>query len=609
MPVSADTTNRRRAPIIGVVTAMVVLVAGIAAVAAIRSSDCDQDPAPSVARAWNEAALDAIREEFPAPTVHARNLYHLSAVMWDVWAAYDPVANPVFVDTKQDTADLGTDEIAEHRDVAISHAAHRLLTTRYRIGATDDSRAEAFDQRLASLCLPDNQEARDFGIEAANQVLGTTRDDGSNEPAGYVDLSYAPVNPPLVVADPGADMVDPNRWQPLSLEVQITQNGQVLPGNVQEFVGPNWGSVVPFALPHDPDNGLPIDPGPPPLLGQPEDEDEYIGAVIEVLAWSSALDPASGDVVDIGPRTRGNNPLGTNDGLGHEVNPATGEPYEANIVLEADFGRAIAEFWADGPDSETPPGHWNTIANQVSDQLFNVGAESTVAMSTGEPLDRLQWDVKLGLALNGATHDAAIAAWGAKRVYDYARPISMIRHLGSRGELPEVPRLIETITEESAAPGGRHEGLVDGIGEQAVFAWRGQPDDPDTVVAGVGWIRAADWVPYQRASFVSPAFAAYVSGHSAFSRAAAEVLTAFTGDPYAPGGMFTHTVPAGGFIHEAGPDEPITLQWATYFDAADEAGLSRIPGGIHVRADDFEGRRIGSQVGRMAWDRALALYG
>ena len=39
----------------------------------------------------------------------------------------------------------------------------------------------------------------------------------------------------------------------------------------------------------------------------------------------------------------------------------------------------------------------------------------------------LEWDVKLYLALNGAVHDAAIAAWGAKRHYDSARPISMIR--------------------------------------------------------------------------------------------------------------------------------------------------------------------------------------
>ena len=50
-------------------------------------------------------------------------------------------------------------------------------------------------------------------------------------------------------------------------------------------------------------------------------------------------------------------------------------------------------------------------------------------------------------------------------------------------------------------------------------------------------ILAKDWVPYQKPTFVTPAFAAFISGHSTFSRAAAEVLTSMTGCPYFPGGM------------------------------------------------------------------------
>ena len=46
----------------------------------------------SVARRMNEECLEAIRRDFPAPTVHSRNLYHSSAAMYDAWAAYDPVA-------------------------------------------------------------------------------------------------------------------------------------------------------------------------------------------------------------------------------------------------------------------------------------------------------------------------------------------------------------------------------------------------------------------------------------------------------------------------------------------------------------------------------------
>ncbi len=52
---------------------------------------------------------------------------------------------------------------------------------------------------------------------------------------------------------------------------------------------------------------------------------------------------------------------------------------------------------------------------------------------------------------------------------------------------------------------------------------------------------------------------------------------------------------------EIGPTEDLTLQWATYYDAADEAGISRLWGGIHVAADDFPGRILGSKVGTDAY--------
>ena len=48
----------------------------------------------------------------------------------------------------------------------------------------------------------------------------------------------------------------------------------------------------------------------------------------------------------------------------------------------------------------------------------------------------------------------------------------------------------------------------------------------------------------------------------------------------------------------------MTLQWATYADAADQAGRSRLYGGIHIRADDHAGRVIGAQCGQAAWARA-----
>ncbi|HEX9379747.1 MAG TPA: hypothetical protein VF872_09165, partial [Gaiellaceae bacterium] len=71
--------------------------------------------------------------------------------------------------------------------------------------------------------------------------------------------------------------------------------------------------------------------------------------------------------------------------------------------------------------------------------------------------------------------------------------------------------------------------------------------------------------------------------------------------PYFPGGEFTQTFSPGYLKFERGPSKPLTLQWATYYDAADQAGSSRIYGGIHIAADDFAGRRIGSRVGKQAW--------
>ena len=111
-----------------------------------------------------------------------------------------------------------------------------------------------------------------------------------------------------------------------------------------------------------------------------------------------------------------------------------------------------------------------------------------------------------------------------------------------------------------------------------------------------------DWVPYQAPTFVTPSFAGYVSGHSAFSRASAEVMAAFTGSEFFPGGLGEWTIAARSLDFEAGPETDLTLQWATYADASDQAGLSRLYGGIHVRADDFAGRVMGAGIGRAAWE-------
>jgi hypothetical protein len=575
----------------------------------------------SIARVWNEELLAAIRIDFPRPTVHARNLFHLSVGMWDAWAAYDPSARGFLVDTYQEA-----DDVAAARHEAISYAAYRVLTHRFVNAPFGDVSLEAFEARLVALGYDPAVTTREGDSPAAlgNRIARTIIDfgmsDGANEQNDYADDSgYAPVNPVLDFELPGTTMADPNRWQPLAFDFLVLQNGIIIGETVQEFLNPNWGQVTTFGLTEDQldQPNLYLDPGPPPMLGGVGDQ-QFRDNVLQVIRYNSWVDPADGETIDISPGAFHNNSLGTQDGTGYPFNPATSEPYAPNVVPRADYVRVLAEFWADGPSSETPPGHWNSMANYVAD---HPDFEKRIA-GTGPILDGLEWDVKVYLALNGALHDAAVAGWGCKGHYDYSRPISHIRYMGGLGQssdpdelryhpdgLPLIPGLIEMITRDSSAPGERHYPLRAYRNQIAVRAWRGAPDDPENEIGGVDWIRAVDWMPYQSPSFVTPPFAGYVSGHSTFSRAGAEVLTAMTGSPFFPGGLGVFVAPKDEFLEfENGPSETVTLTWATYYDAADEAGVSRLFGGIHPAADDFPGRVMGSTVGKLAHATALEYF-
>jgi hypothetical protein len=628
VPASPPPARRRRLRLRLVVAAVAILVVvgsglGLAVTrpwqtTAVCSAQTGH-PEWSVARRWDEALLDAIRRALPNPPVHARNLFHMSVAMWDAWAAYDPTATGYLVHEKHTAGDL-----AAARNEAISFAAYRVLASRF-IKAVGASESETeFADVMDSLCLTPSTTTTDGDSPAAvgnrigAAVIAYGLNDGSNQADGYASPGYQSVNPPLTVAKPGTVMTDPNHWQPLQLAHMISQNGIPVVNGVQQAVGPHWGHVEGFALPALDGRPTPIDPGPPPRLGDPVTDQSFKDQAVDVIRDSAALDAKSATTIDISPAARGNDPLGSNAGTGHPVNPATGAPYAPDMVNAGDFYRVMAEFWADGPKSETPPGHWNVLANLVSDEL----APNLRIGGAGAPVDRLQWDVKMYLALNGAVHDAAIAAWGLKGEYDGTRPISMIRYMAEQGQssdralpsyspagLPLVPGLIELVTKETAAAGQRHAALAGNEGRVAIRAWLGNPKDPKTQTSGVGWILAVNWVPYQFDTFVTPAFQGYASGHSTFSRAAAEVLTGFTGSEYFPGGLTGYTIKAGSLKFEAGPTSDIRLEWATYYDAADQAGQSRLYGGIHVQVDDFTGRRIGSQCGKEAWALAQKYYG
>ena len=627
----------------------------------------------SVARQWNEELLEAIRNDFARPTVHARNLFHVSVAMWDAWAAYDSSAVAYLHHEKvplprrrgsslprraRGATRIGgipeagrlEGQLEERRRETISYAAYRVLSARFADSPGALRSLRSFEAKMDELgydrsaTLTSGSSAASLGNRIARTVLEFGANDNSNEAGGYENRFYQPANPALVPTLPGnPTILNPNRWQPLSLRFFIDQSGNPSPIGFPEFLGPEWGQVRPFALRpsdltvyrrDDFDYWVYHDPGPPPLLGTASTE--YYKSGFEMVAlWSSHLDPSDGEMIDISPGAIGNSRLprvdqyeayydfenGGDSGSGHVANPMTGQPYDPQVVPRGDYARVLAEFWADGPDSETPPGHWFVIANYVSDHpetMKRLGGEGPI-------LDDLEWDVKVYLSLGGAMHDCAIAAWGAKGWYDYIRPVSAIRYLAGLGQSTDprgpayspvgirlYPGKIEVVTAETTAAGERHEHLAGDEGKIALYSWRG-PDYiniPDIDEAGVGWILAENWWPYQRPTFVTPPFSGYVSGHSTFSRAAAELLTLFTGSEFFPGGLGEFLCPRNSFlVFEDGPSVDITLQWATYQDASDQTSLSRIWGGIHPPADDLPGRVMGGVIGKDAFERATMHFG
>lgn len=617
--------------------------------------------ASSVALQWNQEALAAIRLTIPDPPAHARNLFHLALACYDSWAAFDETAIGYLRAEKAAVLPLHGPARENARRQAINYAAYLTLRARYGSGtgtAATLTRSR-LDQRLThlggsvtvALTPPsDNDDpTAQLGKLVAVEIAAWAAQDRFDQAAHPVPYNGA-VNPnwtvplsvlgrnaigqnnmPLGAGIPAA--THPNFWQPLALATSITQNGLVIPGGIQPFLGVQSLATTPFALTRDDPTKPWLDPFAGPsqlsLTGTPSATDaDYKQGALEVLRASSLLNSPS--LIDIAPGALGNNPLGSDIGTGHPINPATGQPYPPNPVPQGDFVRVLAEYWADGPDSETPPGHWHSLANKaVAHPSFSrrLGAH-------GAELDELEWDVKMYFALGAAVHDAACAAWALKRYYSGPRPITMIRYLGVRGQSSDPlapaydpqglllePGVCEVITSATTQPGQRHfliwDVSINGydlgashIGKIAVFSWPGEhPSNPPqpqiaTHQSTVRWMLARDWLPFQRKTFNTPAFPGYVSGHSTFSRAAAGLLHRLTGSPFFPSGLMTHTVPANSLQMDRGPSVAITLQWATYYDAADQAGQSRIWGGIHPPEDDFHGRVVGDQVAAAVFNLA-----
>ncbi|MFT4612064.1 MAG: hypothetical protein ACJA1H_002187, partial [Glaciecola sp.] len=616
----------------------------------------------SIARLWNEVLLQAIRNDFARPTVHARNLFHTSVAMYDIWAIYDDEATPYLIGNAVNNFSTELleftplESIEDSRKKAISYAMYRLLSYRFQNSPNAEESQNLFDLVMEQLgfettvavsTLYQSGNATDLGNYVAETMITYGNGDGSRELESFGNAYYGSVNAPLGPAVATITLMnDPNRWQPLSLDTFIDQSGNLIEGSTLDFLSPEWGNVYPFAMSSD-DNityqrygdsyKVYHDPSDPPYLNLTEDDessDAYKLGFSMVSIWGSHLDPNDNVLWDISPSAIGNTDInefptnysdypnfynvieGGDIGQGHAINPVTGQAYESQLVPRGDYTRVLAEFWADGPDSETPPGHWFTILNYVNEhpQL------EKKFEGQGDVLEDLEWDVKSYFILGGAMHDSAISAWSVKGWYDYVRPISAIRNMVLLGQstdesldnyniagIPLLEGYVEVVGQSDPLRG--EESM--NVGKIKLYTWRGPAyiNDESTDIAGVDWILAENWWPYQRPTFVTPPFAGYVSGHSTYSRAASEVLTKITGSAFFPGGLGEFTAKQNNFlVFEQGPSVDIKLQWASYRDASDQTSLSRIWGGIHPPADDIPGRLMGEKVANDAFDFAVPYF-
>jgi PAP2 superfamily len=472
-------------------------------------------PGPNVVIQWNEAALQAVRDSALGPPMVARALAVMHTCMYDAWAPYDEKA--VGTQLGRSLRTVPAERTPANKEKAISFAAYRAAVDLFawdkaHFGTPVSGTANGFDGLMAQLGYdPDDLSktsgtAAGIGNTACAAVLAFRHGDGSNQlgdltPSGvpYADYTgYVSQNLPSTVPigdNVSTTILDPNHWQPLTF---FNGTAKV----TQKFIGAQWYKVVPFAM-SSPDQFLPFASARgPALYGTPD-----------YILQAEALIDMSADLTD--------------------------------------EQKMIAEYWANGPKSELPPGRWNLFAQYVSARDHH----------------RLDDDVKMFFALTNAVFDAGIASWDAKRVSDSVRPVTAIAYL---------------------------------FQGQTISCWGGP---------GKGTITTdgKNWIPYQPSTFPTPPFPEYISGHSTFSAAGATILALWTKSEYFGASV---TFAQGTSTTEPGitPGSPITLYWPTFHDAANQAGISRRYGGIHFEAADLAGRDIGDMVATQAWQKALELF-
>ena len=214
---------------------------------------------------------------------------------------------------------------------------------------------------------------------------------------------------------------------------------------------------------------------------------------------------------------------------------------QANLTPEQ---KALVEFMRDGPRSVQQAGHWMIFAQDVS-------------VRDNHTLDQ---DVKMYFLVTAVAMDAFIAAWDSKMYYDFARPYALVH---------------------------------DYYQEQVIKAWGG----PEV---GMTDMKGQEWRPYSPDTFLCPPFPSYVSGHSCISGGCSKALELFTGNDYF--GERVQLVP-GAMTETNNLGDTVTIEFPTFTETANMAGISRVLGGYHIQADNVAGLELGRNVGKFVFGK------
>ncbi len=452
--------------------------------------------------------------------------------------------DPVAIATQlgDDLQQSVSENTVENKTEAMSYAAYRVLTDLF------PEETASFDALMAELgfdpsnATTDTNTAAGVGNVSAEALLEFRRTDGSNQ---LGDDPNGTLGTPY--SDNSGYTPFNDTGNSVDIERWTPENVPIdaAPGEesgTQQFLTPQWGDVTPFSL----DSGDQLRPETPEsfLL-------DGVQGTVDLEAKTITLD--DGTVLPI-----------SKDLIGTVINPGFIEQAERVVDVSAnltDEQKLVAEFWEDGGGTSFPPGTWMTFGQFVSARDNN----------------SLDTDAQLFFGLGNAVFDAGVSTWEAKTFYDYARPVRAIRDLGELGLIGEFDA---------------------DLGGYAVDAWAGPGE-------GTQRILATDFITYQTPrTDPSPPFAEYTSGHSAFSASGAEILKLFTGsDSF--GGSVTFEPGESRFEPGLTPGDETTLAWNTFTNAADEAGISRIYGGIHFDDGDLNGRTLGREVGQSVLDQTL----